>query len=125
MKTAHLFIACSSVLAMAIASTSLAWAALSCDGAGVAGDPPVFCLRKGDNVQLGYGNLNVSGVPTVTRVGEGRDLTVFGFNEDGDYIPNCYAQTLVGVTLPTVHASSSACAEEVRSFTILGKDIFT
>jgi len=125
MKARNLFIACSSVVATVIASTSFAWGALSCDYSyGDAGDSPASCRRYSDNAVLGTGTVDIiTNRPRVTRLGQGRDLTVYGFDENYDYIDDCYAQTILNVTDVTV--IGNACEEDVFYFSINGKDIYT
>lgn len=125
MKARNLFIACTSIVVSGMASPDFAWAAFSCTTGEElieAGTPSVPCNRKSDGRQLGYGSVN-DNVLTVSRVGLGRDLTIFGYDDGGDYIEGCYAQTLVGATDPTVFFDD--CSEDVGYFSIVGKDMST
>jgi hypothetical protein len=125
MKAQHLLLTCASIVA-AVASSSFAWAALSCDDAadvdenGQSDLTP--CRRYSDNQVLGSGQV-IGDIPNVRWDNDGRDLTVFGFNSQGDYIDGCFAQVIKDVT--ERREFGPICSQTVASFTILGKDIFT
>jgi hypothetical protein len=121
MKAPNLIITCAGILVAAVASSGFALAALSCDDGGEPGDT-IECRRYSDNVSLGQGQVN-DNVPAVWWFGQGRDLTVFGFNSDGIYIDGCYAQVIRNVTSNPDYGPG--CSQEVHTFTILGKDINT
>jgi hypothetical protein len=121
MKPQHLLITCAGIVVAAVASSSFALAALSCDEEGEPGDT-LQCRRYSDNAILGQGQVN-NNVPVVWWQGQGRDLTVFGFDSDGDYIDGCYAQVIKNVTSNPDYGPG--CSEEVFTFTLLGKDIYT
>jgi len=125
MKAQHILFTCTSIMLAAVASSSIAWAALSCDTAGdvsAQGDSEILdCLRYSDDRRLGQGSFN-NNIPTVRWEGQGRDLTVFGFNAQGAYIDGCYAQTIKNVTANPAFGPQLGCAQDVRSMTLLGKD---